>query len=319
MNTLTTSMFAAAALGLSLFTAAPSDGCDGCGATKLQVSKPTSQNIVETAMADDRFETLVAAVKAAGLVDTLSGEGPFTVFAPTDDAFAALPEGTLEKLLEPENRALLTGILTYHVVPGRLAAADVVKRSGAVTVNGQQLDFSVTEPKKEGDPTIVRADGARIVATDLRCSNGVIHVIDAVVMPADENIVETAKGAGTFGTLLAAAKAAGLAETLAEGGPFTVFAPTDDAFAALPDGTVESLLRPENRERLATILKHHVVAGRVYSSQVVADGFVTTLAGTKLRAAVDDDGATIGGARLARVDLDASNGVVHVVDSVLLP
>jgi len=143
----------------------------GCG-TKTMPEK----DIVDTAVAAGDFNTLVAAVKAAELVETLKGEGPYTVFAPTDAAFAKLPEGTLDSLLKPENKAKLAGILTYHVVSGKVMAADVVKMSEAKTVNGQMLKISIMNGK-------VMVDGANVAKTDIECSNGVIHVIDAVVLP----------------------------------------------------------------------------------------------------------------------------------------
>ncbi|NBB84131.1 MAG: fasciclin domain-containing protein [Alphaproteobacteria bacterium] len=133
-------------------------------------------DIVDTAVAADDFETLVAAVQAAGLVETLKGEGPFTVFAPTDAAFAALPEGTVESLLEEENRDQLTAILTYHVVPGAVTAADVVGLDTAETVQGDTIDITV-----DGDTVMV--DGATVVQADIMTDNGVIHVIDQVIMP----------------------------------------------------------------------------------------------------------------------------------------
>lgn len=135
-----------------------------------------AKDIVDTAVGAEGFETLVAAVKAAGLVDTLKGEGPFTVFAPTDEAFAALPEGTLETLLKPENKDQLTAILTYHVVSGKVMAADVVKVTSAKTVQGDEVTVKV-----EGDKVMI--DGANVTTTDIECSNGVIHVIDAVILP----------------------------------------------------------------------------------------------------------------------------------------
>ena len=137
-----------------------------------------SMDIVDTAISAKSFNTLVAALKAADLVDVLKGKGPFTVFAPTDDAFAKLPEGTLESLLKPENKAKLQSILTYHVVPGRYMAADVVKMSSAKTVNGQGFTISSSYGN-------VMADNARIIKTDIEASNGVIHVIDSVILPKD--------------------------------------------------------------------------------------------------------------------------------------
>ena len=133
-------------------------------------------DIVAVAAGADDFKTLVTAIKTAGLVETLQGKGPFTVFAPTDKAFAALPEGTLENLLKPENKQMLVDILTYHVIAGKVMAADV-KTSKVTTVNGQELGIQV---KKDG----VMVDQAKVIKTDIAASNGVIHVIDAVLLPA---------------------------------------------------------------------------------------------------------------------------------------
>ncbi len=134
------------------------------------------KTVVEVAVAGDNFKTLVAAVKAAGLVETLSGKGPFTVFAPTDDAFAKLPAGTVADLLKPENKDKLVGILTYHVVPAKVMAKDVVKLTEAKTVQGSKVKIEV----KDGN---VMLDNAKVVKTDIPCLNGVIHVIDTVILP----------------------------------------------------------------------------------------------------------------------------------------
>ncbi|TWT36566.1 Immunogenic protein MPT70 precursor [Posidoniimonas corsicana] len=270
------------------------------------------QDIVDTAVSAGSFGTLATALKAANLVETLKGDGPFTVFAPTDAAFKALPEGTVHELLKPENKKKLASVLTYHVVPGASPAADVTKVKGLTTVNGQRVDIAVDAGK-------VKVDDATVVSADIHCSNGVIHVIDRVILPASDDIPTTAKKAEAFSTLLAAAKQAGLAEALAGEGPFTVFAPTDQAFEKLPAGTVESLLKPENKDRLASILKHHVVSGRVYSDAAVKAGKAETLNGDSLTIAKAKDGAKVGNARLLSTDIDASNGVIHVIDTVLLP
>jgi uncharacterized surface protein with fasciclin (FAS1) repeats len=134
------------------------------------------KDIVDTAVSAGSFKTLVAAVQAAGLVETLKGEGPLTVFAPTDEAFAKLPEGTVENLLKPENRDKLTAILTYHVVPGKVTADQVVALNSAKTANGQALSIDASNGK-------VRVDNANVIKADIMASNGVIHVIDAVVIP----------------------------------------------------------------------------------------------------------------------------------------
>jgi uncharacterized surface protein with fasciclin (FAS1) repeats len=133
-------------------------------------------DIVDTAVAAGKFNTLAAALTAAGLVDTLKGDGPFTVFAPTDAAFEKLPEGTVENLLKPENRDQLVSILTYHVVPGKVYAADVVKLTSATTVNGADVSIKVSDNG-------VSIDNANVVMTDIKASNGVIHVIDTVILP----------------------------------------------------------------------------------------------------------------------------------------
>ena len=138
--------------------------------------RPVQADIVDVAAGAEDFKTLVTAVKAAGLVDALKGKGPFTVFAPTDAAFAKLPEGTVAELLKPENKAKLTSILTYHVVPGRVMAADVVKLSKAKTVQGSEAKIRVEDGR-------VYVDGAQVTATDIKAGNGVIHVIDSVILP----------------------------------------------------------------------------------------------------------------------------------------
>lgn len=137
---------------------------------------PEKKDIVDTAVAAGSFKTLAAALKAADLIDTLKGKGPFTVFAPTDEAFAKLPAGTVEDLLKPENKAKLASILTYHVVAGKVMAADVVKLKEAKTVQGKAAKITVKDGK-------VMVDGANVVKTDIETSNGVIHVIDAVILP----------------------------------------------------------------------------------------------------------------------------------------
>lgn len=270
------------------------------------------KDIVDTAVAAGSFKTLVAAVQAAGLVDALKSEGPLTVFAPTDEAFAKLPAGTVETLLKPENKEKLATILKYHVVAGAVRAKDVVKLTSADTLAGQRVDIKVAG----GTVTV---DNARVIKPDVAASNGVIHVIDTVILPSEKSIVATAADAKVFNTLLKAATAAGLADTLANDGPFTVFAPTDEAFAKLPAGTLDDLLKPENKEKLATVLKYHVVAGRVYSDQAVKAGEAGTLAKQELKIKSADGKVMVNNAQVVTADLDASNGVIHVVDTVLLP
>jgi transforming growth factor-beta-induced protein len=306
-----TNMIGMITVAAMAFVATPALAQCGGGGYAKQTSD-TQGDIVDTAVAAGKFNTLVAAVKAAGLVDALKSDGPLTVFAPTDEAFAKLPAGTVENLLKPENRAQLQAILKYHVVAGKLMAGDVVRASGATTLEGQRIDFKAKDGK-------VMVDGARVVKTDIKTSNGVIHVIDQVILPSSKNIVETAQSAKSFNTLLTAATKAGLADTLANGGPFTVFAPTDEAFAKLPDGTIENLLKPENRAQLANILKYHVIPGRVYSTDAVKAGQAKTLTDQRVTIRTSGSGARVNDANIVTTDLDASNGVIHVIDKVILP
>jgi transforming growth factor-beta-induced protein len=280
--------------------------------TSAPANVAPEKDIVDTAVGAGSFKTLVAAVKAAGLVETLKGKGPFTVFAPTDEAFAKLPKGTVETLLKPENKAKLQAILTYHVVSGKVMAADVVKLTGATTVQGQKIDIAVKDGK-------VSVDGAQVVKTDIACSNGVIHVIDSVILPADKDIIDTAVGNESFSTLVAAVKAAGLVETLKGEGPFTVFAPTNEAFAKLPEGTVANLLKPENKDKLVAILAYHVVPAKVMASDVVKLTDAKTVNGKSVAIKVNDGNVMIDGANVQVTDIETSNGVIHVIDTVILP
>ena len=270
------------------------------------------KNIVDTAVEAGKFKTLAAALGAAGLVDAVKGPGPFTVFAPSDEAFAKLPKGPVETLLKPENKEKLKAILTYHVVPGKVMAKDVLGVKGAKSLNGQRIDVKVDGGK-------VMVDGAQVVATDIACTNGVIHVIDSVILPSEDNIPTVATKAGKFNTLLAAAKAAGLVDALSGDKALTVFAPTDDAFAKLPKDTVATLLKPENKDKLKAILLFHVVEGRVYSEDALAAKSAATLQGSKVEITVKDGAAYVNGAKILATDVDASNGVIHIIDSVILP
>ena len=283
--------------------------------------EPMLKDIVDTAVADGRFTTLVAAVQAAELVDTLKSEGPFTVFAPTDDAFAALPAGTLDELLKPENKQKLTDILLYHVVAGKVMAADVTALTSAATALGKAVAIKV-------DMGNVYINDAKVIITDIETSNGVIHVIESVILPpADEaameeknTIVDIAVADGRFTTLVAAVTAASLVETLSGEGPFTVFAPTDDAFAALPAGTVESLVKPENKQQLTDILLYHVVSSKVMAADVVGLTSAPTVLGKNITISVKDGKVFLNDTvQVIITDIEASNGVIHVIDAVLLP
>lgn len=314
----------ACAIALVPFTA-KAEECPLAKKAKMLQVAAAQKTIVETAAGSKDFSTLVAAVKAAGLAETLSGKGPFTVFAPTNEAFAKLPKGTVETLLKPENKKQLAAILTYHVVPGTVYADEAVTLDKAKSVEGSDIPLKATDKG-------LMVGTAKVVKADLACSNGVIHVIDAVLMPPAKSdassttaakplptIAETAMANEDFSTLVAAVKAAGLAETLMSKGPFTVFAPTNEAFAKLPKGTVESLLKPEAKEKLTAILTYHVVPGKVMAADVMKIESAKTVQGGEVQVQASDKGVMIDGAKVVKADIECGNGVIHVIDSVLMP
>ncbi|NNC92342.1 MAG: fasciclin domain-containing protein [Acidimicrobiia bacterium] len=307
------------------------DDSDSEATTTTTVAATTTTTVVEEMMdetvvdvaVNNGFETLVTAVQAAGLVDTLSGDGPFTVFAPTDEAFAALPPGMLEGVLADTDA--LTAILTYHVVPGKVLAADVVGLSSATSVQGDDIAIEVV------DGGVVLNGTTNVTATDVEASNGVVHVIDSVLLPpslsspaAEEpmlpGLIETAEAAGTFNTLLAALDAAGLREALNSGalGKLTIFAPTDEAFEALPEGTLDGLLA--DTTALTGVLTYHVVTGEVLAADVVGLDAATTLANADISIAVVDGGVVLNdSANVVTTDIMTSGGIIHVIDAVLIP
>ena len=280
--------------------------------------KEVEKSIAEIAV-DGGFNTLVAALDAADLVETLSGEGTFTVFAPTDEAFAALPDGMLEDLLADPNT--LKQILLYHVVGDVVMAETVVTLDNAETLEGSTVAIEVVDGN-------VFLNDSQVTSTDIEASNGVVHVIDKVLVPEMEeavsnDVVEDVKSiaevavAGGFNTLVAALSAADLVETLSGDGAFTVFAPTDDAFAALPEGMLEGLLA--DTEALTQILLYHVVGDVVKAETVVTLDEAETLAGDKVSIEVVDGNVFVNDSKVTSTDIEASNGVIHVIDKVLVP
>jgi len=295
------------------------------------------------------LSTLVTAVTEAGLVDTLNSDGPFTIFAPTNDAFAAIPAADLEAVLA--DKELLTSILTYHVVAGEsLDAAALGSAGSAETVNGAMLEFG--------------ADGTTVNGVDVLCSNVVtanatVHIIGEVLMPPTDEMDEMeegemeegammptgplcsavpADGEGSFAgmtddtaataasnnpvlsTLVAAVQAAGLVDTLNSDGPFTIFAPANPAFDALPAGTLDAVLA--DTDLLTSILTLHVVAGEKLSSADLAElDSVTTVNGADIALEVADDGTLMvnGQASVGCADIQTANATVHVIDAVLMP
>jgi len=285
----------------------------------MLMTKPAGQTIVDLAVATPELSTLVTALKAADLVATLSGNGPFTVFAPTNKAFEALPNGVLANLLKPENKAELVDLLTYHVDSGRFLAKDLMDMQMITTVEGKNATVRVS-----GGTVLINT--AKVIAADNLATNGVVHIVDAVLMPSDapkppapKTIVDLAVATPELSTLVAALKAADLVGTLASKGPFTVFAPTNKAFAALPPGTLTNLLKPENKAQLVDLLTYHVDSGRLLAKDLMDMQMITTVEGKKVTVRVFGSTILINDARVTAADNLATNGVVHIIDAVLHP
>ena len=300
-----------------------SSGSSGSsGTTDAGNDAAARKDIVDTAIGAGGFTTLVAAVQAAGLESTLRGMGPFTVFAPSDAAFAKLPGFLTTKLVTAPYKTELGLILKYHVLSGAVKAADVLgKKQSVASVEGGKLSVDGTSGK------VVINGGPTVTTADVLASNGVIHAIDGVLLPT---IVDTASGyddgTNKFSTLVTAVTAADLGGTLSGAGTFTVFAPTDAAFAALKtqlgDAAFNAILA--DKPKLTKILTYHVLPATVYAKDVTS-GQVATVEGTnKLTLTVSGTSVTIGDstatkANVILTDLPNSNGVIHAIDKVLLP
>ncbi|PKM64784.1 MAG: hypothetical protein CVU96_01125 [Firmicutes bacterium HGW-Firmicutes-20] len=272
------------------------------------------QDIVEIAIDNGNFTILVAALQEAELVETLKGEGPFTVFAPTDAAFAALLADLGVSASYLLGHPQLSEILTYHVVSGKVMSTDLTNGMVALTVNGENVTFTVNGGVKVND--------ANVTIADIEASNGVIHVIDKVLIPSDfelyPTVVDIAVNNTGFSTLVAALTKAGLVGALQGAGPFTVFAPTDAAFASLLAQLGVSAEYLLNHPQLSEILLYHVVSGRVLSTDLNDGMTPATLNGETITVDLDG-GVFINDASVILADLEAGNGVVHVINKVLVP
>jgi transforming growth factor-beta-induced protein len=337
---------------------------DAAGAA-LEPSGPACSSIPDdgegsfAGMADDpaataasnnpELSTVVAAVQAAGLVDTLNGEGPFTIFAPANSAFEKIPADQLDALLA-DPTGDLTSILTLHVVAGqRLSSADLAAVGSVATVNGEEITFAA-----DGDAISVNGGQATVVCADVPTANATVHIIDGVLMPGAMNAPDQGaalepfgpacssipmRGEGSFtgmaddpaataasnnpelSTLVSAVQAAGLVDTLNGEGPFTIFAPANLAFAKLPQADLEAVLA-DPAGLLTTILTYHVVAGEQLSSADLAEvGSVTTVEGEELTFSSEGGALTINGGQgtVVCADVPTANATVHIIDGVLMP
>jgi transforming growth factor-beta-induced protein len=297
-------------------------------------STASSKNIVQTAVAAGKFKTLVALVKQAGLAGTLSAPGNLTVFAPTDKAFANLKKSNPDLFAKvASDKKLLQAVLTYHVVGKRIpaAAATAAAKKGlkVKTVQGERIALSFKNGR------IVLNGTARVVIPDVNASNGVIHAINAVLVPPSllqapapaptKSIVEIAVGNPDFSTLVSLVQKAGLVEAISAAGPFTVFAPTNEAFdklAKAAPATYAAVLA--DPKLLAKVLTYHVVSGAIKSPQAIdvakQNGSVTPLEGEPISLSIKDGKLTLNGSStVVTADILATNGVIHVIDTVIVP
>jgi transforming growth factor-beta-induced protein len=266
-------------------------------------------DIVEKAILTSETQTLVDAVVAGDLVSVLQSEGPFTVFAPVNAAFAGLGNYTLSALLDPANKAILQKVLTYHVVPGKVLSTDLANGQVA-TAEGSTVTIDI-------DGAAPTVNGVSVVAADIEVANGVIHLVEGVLLP-EFDIVETAILTAETGTLASVVAAGGLVETLQGDGPFTVFAPVNSAFDALGSFTVLELLDPSNIAILQDILTYHVVPGAVLSSALSDGATAATVEGGSLTFDLSGDTPKVNGANIVATDIEVANGVIHLIDGVLL-
>ena len=270
-------------------------------------------SVVDVIVNSPDHNTLEVAVIAAELADDLSGPGPFTVFAPTDAAFAALPAGTIETLLV-DPTGTLAQILLYHVVGAQALSTDLSDGQTITTLFGQDVTVTI-------GMNGVMINNATVVVADIVADNGVVHVIDAVLLPpapTPTTVVDVIVNSADHDTLEAAVIAAGLAETLSGDGPFTVFAPTDAAFASLPAGTIETLLA-DPTGALTQILLYHVVGAQALSTDLTDGQTVATLQGQTVTVTINAEGVFINNAQVTVADIVTDNGVIHVIDAVLVP
>ncbi|XP_042882493.1 transforming growth factor-beta-induced protein ig-h3-like [Penaeus japonicus] len=277
-----------------------------------QVRQVESGGNLAQVLTERGFKTLVDLVVKAGLADTVSNNGPFTVFAPTDEAFAALEPRLVNYLLA--NPEVLKNVILYHVVPGQVFSSNLENDLVANSAQGRTLRVNLFS-----NPSAAVINGVNVIEADITASNGVVHVIDKVLLPPKGTVVDTLVDDERFSTLVAAVTAAGLADTLTSAGPFTVFAPTNDAFNKLPPGTVDSLL--QDIPALQKILLRHVVPSTLYSRALLGNTF-STASQDELTVSQDSFGRVTAStsANTAVVTIPntpVSNGVIHVIDTVI--
>jgi uncharacterized surface protein with fasciclin (FAS1) repeats len=292
-----------------------------CGSETADAGTPPTQNVVQLAQGNPDLSILVEAVVAADLAGTLSAPGPYTVFAPTNAAFAALlTELGVTKAQLLADKPLLTAVLQYHVLGARVAKAQIPLgkaitplAGGFFKIDQSGADFIITDGRNRT---------SKIIATDIAASNALVHVVDKVILPANKNIVQTAQALPDFSILVEAVVAADLAATLSGPGPFTVFAPTNAAFAALlTELGVSKAALLANKPLLTAVLTYHVLGARVLKADVVPGAQPNTVQGENfsISAALVITDKRARTSNIVATDVLTSNGVIHVIDRVILP
>jgi transforming growth factor-beta-induced protein len=275
-----------------------------------------SKDIVETASADAQFSILVSAIGKAGLASTLQGAGPFTVFAPTNDAFNALFAQLSVSGIDDLSADVLKPILLNHVISGNVKSSDI-ETGYAPTVNNSGPGQNFVKVFIQKGSTVM-VDGSTVTAADVVASNGTIHVIDKVILPS--NVVGHAINNSDFSILVEAVVKAGLVNALSAAGPFTVFAPTNQAFTNLFNTLGVSGIADLTAEQLTPILLYHVVSGNVVASQVTSGNVPTLKEGSSISIEATGMGVKINGSStVIATDVQGTNGVIHAIDAVLLP
>ena len=288
-------------------------GLVACGddSKKSNPNTPSANTIVDVAIQSGSFTTLVGALQATGLDEALRGDGPFTVFAPTDAAFELLPAGLVASL----DSETLSAILSYHVAAGKVAAEQVVGLSEAESLQGDKIDIAVM------GGTVVLDGRVQVTRTDIMADNGIIHIIDSVLIPGafPGTVVDALIASPRFSDLVGAVVGADLAATLSDSNAnYTVFAPSNDGFARLPDGLVGSL----DKDTLGAVLKYHVLGSKVdAAAAIAADGMSvpTLLSDSDIFVSVDGTVVLDGRSQVEYTDIMTSNGIIHILDSVLVP
>ena len=275
-------------------------------------------DLVSTVAQTPALSSFRLAIDASGLAEALATTGPFTLLAPSNEAIARLDKQTLASLMEPENQPALAAIIAHHVIPGRLAASDLARLSSVPSLSGQRLEV------RRGPSGPIIAGGA-VVFSDVQARNGVVHIVDALLLPTTRDIRATLEASGRFNRFLSLLDVIDEDDLIPPGSQVTLLAPTDEAFSALSNEAVSMLKTRRNREVLRSLLENHVIAGRLTAAQAIAQSPIRTAQGSTLRAMRDEDGRLLlqftekDTATVLAADLDTTNGLVQVVDALIVP